>query len=76
MKLASMVIAAGLMAVGLIAGLFHYHTDSAKTVVTKLSSVVATFAQLDLFTADGDLNVFTLLFIGLGFPCFITLRGT
>jgi hypothetical protein len=75
MKLASMVIAAGLVAAGLIAGLFRYHTDSAKAVVTKLSGVVAAFAQRDLFSADGEFNAFTLLLITLGFVCFITLRG-
>jgi hypothetical protein len=75
MKLASMVIPAGLLAAGLIASHFYFNIESAKAVVTKLSNEVATFVQLDIFNADGELNVFTLLLICLGFICFITLRG-
>lgn len=70
MKLASMVIPAGL-----IAGLFYYSMESAKAVIPKLIDVMAMFAQLKIFSADGGLNAFTLLLISLGFVCFITLRG-
>ena len=70
MKLASMVIAAGL-----IAALLYFDIESAKAVVTKLSGVVVTFAQLNIFNAGDGLNVFTLLLISLGFVCFVTLRG-
>lgn len=75
MKFAYMVIPAGLIAAGLIAGLFYYSMESAKAGIPKLIDLMAMFAQLKIFSADGGLNAFTLLLISLGFVCFITLRG-
>lgn len=75
MKLASMVIPAGLIAAGLIASFFYYSMESAKAVVPKFIDAMAMFAQLKIFSADGELNAFTLLLISLGFVCFVTLRG-
>lgn len=70
MKSAFMFIAAGL-----IAGLFFYGIESAKAVEMMISSVVIPFAQRDILSAEGGLNVFTLLLISLGFVCFMKLRG-
>lgn len=75
MKLTYMVIAPGVIAAGLIAGLLYFNIASAKAVVTILSGVVVPFAQLNIFSADAELNVFPLLLISLGFVCFMTLRG-
>jgi hypothetical protein len=70
-----MLIAAGVLTVGLVASLYLFSIGSTKAVVTKLNGAVATLFQLDIFNLDAELNILTLFLITVGFVCFIALRG-
>ncbi len=75
MKFRSMAVVAGLIVVGLTAGLLYLSLDSSKATAAAIRGALATFTKLDLLGAQGEFNAFTLLLICIGLVCFITLRG-